>query len=505
MQPSDLVEVSYRNFLTQLLNQSINQMKLNFTFFLALWLISTICFAQSESLTLTPYEFKSASGEIVQAELGEYLVPENRSKSQDKKLKLSFVRFKSTNPTPGHPIVYLAGGPGGSGINAAKGDRFEMFMALRQYADVIAFDQRGTGLSNAIPACREGAKFELNVPGSEQEYITKMNAAAKECLEFWKEQQIDVAAYNTNENAHDIEELRKVLGAEKITLWGISYGTHLAFAFVKLHPESVDKLVLSSLEGPDQTIKLPSQNQDFLEQLSDRISNDPNAPAGFPSLLSLMETVYANLDKAPVVAKFTDRRSKQEMEVAISKFDVQLVTSFFFLKNPQDSKKLPAIYYKMSQNDYSDVAPMVAMLRQFAGRMDAMSLAMDAMSGVSVKRWKRIQSESETSLLGRTTNFPFPDIANGLGLPDLGSEFRENPKSDLKALFFSGTLDGRTYIADAKELTKGFKNGYHVIVEGAGHDLFESDPQIQEMTLAFLKGESLPSLRISIPIPSFEY
>lgn len=71
--------------------------------------------------------------------------------------------------------------------------------------------------------------------------------------------------------------------------------------------------------------------------------------------------------------------------------------------------------------------------------------------------------EAKTATLGRTTNFPYPDANAILGLPDLGDDFRTNPISSVPALFFNGTLDGRTYIPEAKELVSGFENGVHII------------------------------------------
>src|SRR5690606_28539839 len=68
-----------------------------------------------------------------------------------RRIRLGYVRFPSTAAQPGPPIIYLAGGPGGSGVDAATGPRFPIFMALRAVADVIAFDQRGTGLSAHLP------------------------------------------------------------------------------------------------------------------------------------------------------------------------------------------------------------------------------------------------------------------------------------------------------------------------------------------------------------------
>src|SRR5215208_2443897 len=107
------------------------------------------------ALKIKPYTFENDKGEKVPAEFGTLLVPENRSVPDTNLIELAFVRFKSTSKNPGPPIVYLAGGPGGSGIGAASGSRFPLFTAFRERADVIAFDQRGTGYSKPNLGCYE--------------------------------------------------------------------------------------------------------------------------------------------------------------------------------------------------------------------------------------------------------------------------------------------------------------------------------------------------------------
>ncbi len=98
--------------------------------------------------TVEPYAFKSRGGVITEAEIGTLIVPYDRSDAADSEtIALRFVRFRATTDDPGPPLVYLAGGPGGSGIGSARGRRFELFMKLRQLGDVIAWDQRGTGVS----------------------------------------------------------------------------------------------------------------------------------------------------------------------------------------------------------------------------------------------------------------------------------------------------------------------------------------------------------------------
>jgi len=464
-----------------------------------LWLALTFVHGQEKKLTVEPYVFKNNKGEEVAAELGKFSVPENRKKPNGNSIELHFVRFKSTNPNPSFPIVYLAGGPGGSGINTAKGPRFELFMALREIADVIAFDQRGTGLSNTIPPCQLGSPFPLNEPGTTDAYVELVKSNAQKCMAFWKEQGFDLSGYNSAESADDLEDLRKVLGEEKLNLWGISYGSHLAFAAIKRHPDSWNRIALASLEGPDHTIKRPAYNQAFLEYLASKVQ----ANQAYPDLLGSMQRVLDQLASKPVVTMAKHPQTGVEFEIAISKLDLQLVTSFFMLKNPRNSKDLPLIYHQLEQGDFSSVAAWVGGLKMYIGQVSGMSFAMDAMSGISKKRWNQIQKEAQTALLGRTTNFPFPDAAQGIDLPDLGKGFRKNPKSSIPSLFFSGTLDGRTYLPSAKELVKGFKNGVHVIIDGAGHDLFMSTPKVKSLLLDFFAGKALNSHTIEIPMPVF--
>lgn len=461
------------------------------------------CFSQNDKLTIEPYEFESAKGDKIQAELGKFSVPENRSLSSSRTIDLYFVRFKSTNPNPGNPIVYLAGGPGGSGILTARGNRFELFMALRQVADVIAFDQRGTGLSNQIPNCQEKATFNLSEPGSYDVYISKMKQAATKCIAFWKDEGVSVEGYTTSENANDLEQLKKVLGAKKINLWGISYGSHLAFDFVKRYENSVDKIVLAGLEGPDHTIKLPKYNQNYLKILNTKIQQDEAAKIVYPNLLKLMKKVLMKLDKNPVSIEIVDPRSGESMKVGISKLDVQLVVSYLLTKNPGNSIKLPLLFKQMKESNYSQIAQMVVGIKSYAGQIQAMPLIMDAASGVSKKRWNKVNRQSKRFLLGRTTNFPFPDIALELGLPDLRSSFRKNTTSLIPSLFFSGTLDGRTYIESANEIQKGFRNSIHVILDGAGHDMFMSTPKVEKLMLDFFQNKNIKSQVINVKIPNF--
>ncbi len=457
--------------------------------------------AADYDLTIEPFTFEAADGRTVEAERGTFQVPENRQHDAGTRIKLAFVRFRSTNPNPGSPIVYLAGGPGGSGSGTARGSRFDLFMAFRDVADVIAFDQRGTGMSQRLPPCPKTWSYPLDQPGEREALLEAVIANARECAAHWKEQGVDLAAYTTRESADDLEALREALGVSAISLWSISYGTHLALATLKRHPGRIDRVIMAGLEGLDHTIKLPSDQQEMLEKIDFLVKEDPVMAQKLPDFLGVVEDVLDGLDREPVTVDVVDNESGETVSLTIGKYDVQLVSTSF-LRGPSNFSGLLGLYLEMQQGDFSGVAPLVLQFGR-SGSLRAMPTAMDAASGISDERRARVVQEREETLLGDAINFPFPEVAEGLGVPDAGPAFRENVETDVPALFISGTLDGRTPVHNAEEVRVGFSNSTHLIIDGAGHSdpLFLSSPRIAEVMLAFLKGEPSEDEIVTLPPP----
>ena len=100
---------------------------------------------------------------------------------------------------------------------------------MREVGDVIAFDQRGTGGSGGDTNCTEKFTLPSDAPLTGEKVLDIYRKVGKACRDRLVANGVDLAGYNTNENADDLEDLRKALGVRKISLWGISYGTHLSF------------------------------------------------------------------------------------------------------------------------------------------------------------------------------------------------------------------------------------------------------------------------------------
>lgn len=454
---------------------------------------------QKADVRIEPYIFETGDKKKIEAELGRLVVQENRSRPSGRLIELAFVRFKSTSKTPGSPILYLEGGPGGSAISAARGPAFPLLMSLREIGDVILLDQRGTGLSQPQMICSKSWDFPLDREGDPKEWIEIAKLRLRQCADEMRSRSIDLSGYNTSESADDIEALRRALGLKKISLWGISYGTHLALDTIRRHESKIDRAILTAVNGPDHLMmKLPSTIEGQIAKIDRLFKADPIISKAVPDLPDLIKTLLGRLEKNPVTVEATDPRTRQKVSVTVGRWDLQFhtaspVTQTFSIM------RLPQFFYSLSKGDYSPLATRALEFRRSqVGSM--MSWMMISYSGVSKERQGQIAREAKTALLGNAINFPFPEIREALSNPDLGVRFRQAVKSKVPVLMISGTLDGRTPVENAEEVRKGFSESEHLILDGASHgyDLFFFIPKTKEVMLEFLRGEKPSATRITL-------
>ncbi len=452
------------------------------------------------SVTFEPYTFRAANGTTVEAELGAFQVPEHRGKPTSRRITLRFVRFKSTAASPGAPIVYLAGGPGGSGIGTATGPRFPIFMALREVADVIALDQRGVGRSNDLTLCPSKAS-SLGRPLTREAMTAWFRTELARCFDEWTAKGMDIDGYTTRENAADIDDLRRALGVPQVNLWGISYGSHLGLAVLKYYPTAVQRVVLAGIEGLDQTVKLPSETDSLFARVQKLIDGDPEARAAYPDLPGLMRRVHTALDRSPKMVTITPAGGASPVTLTLSAFPIQLLVGGM-IADPAGIAQVPALYRALDRGEFDRVAQLT--YRTIAGGLSGfrgMPEAMDLASGMSAARARQVTEEAARGILGDALNFPMPHVAGLRPSLDLGDAFRAPFRSNVPSLFISGTLDGRTNVREAREEIRGFSRGTHLIVENGGHNIYEADKRVADAVVRFFKGESVPTtLRLEPPV-----
>ncbi len=456
------------------------------------------------SLWFEPFKIEVA-GQTIEGERGHLIVRENRSSPKSNLIELVFVRLKSTAEKPGFPVIYLDGGPGSSAISLAGiPDYMRAFQKLREAGDVILLDQRGVGRSKPNLTRISLESLPTDVFADRELALRTFKERAKAAADYFRSQGVDILAYNSVESAHDVDDLRKALGVEKINLVGFSYGTHLGLAAIRYHGAHLNRVVLIGTEGPDHTDKLPSTSDESIKRLAKLVAQDPEIGSKMPDLEATLKRVLDRLEKEPVTVTITDQRTKKPVDIKIGKMGLQ----FLIMRDLGDTNDLPIFpvwFYTMDKGDYSILKRFAERrYNQFGAGISIMTLVMDISSGTSRARQARIKKEAKTALLGDIVNFPLSEMGDVFGNPDLGDDYRSPIKTDVPTLFVSGVLDNNTQPFQADEVRKTFKNSTHIIVENAGHESMLVDSQVQQEMVNYLRGQNVSRLKISLPPLKFQ-
>jgi pimeloyl-ACP methyl ester carboxylesterase len=197
--------------------------------------------------------------------------------------------------------------------------------------------------------------------------------------------------------------------------------------------------------------------------------------------------------------RITDQRTRQPVEIKIGKFGLQ----WLIMQDLGDTNDLPSFPAFFSTIDRGDVSMLTRLVdrryNQFSAGVSIMTLVMDASSGATRERHEQIAREAKTALLGEAVNYPFPDIGEVFGNPDLGDKFRSPIETSVPTLFISGSLDNNTPPAQADEVRRTFKQSTHLIVENAGHESMLVDSKVQQTMVAYLHGRDVSAVKLALP------
>ncbi|HKR00279.1 MAG TPA: alpha/beta hydrolase, partial [Pyrinomonadaceae bacterium] len=448
--------------------------KLTAVIYLALCLSlgATVANAQEEragKLSVEPYTLRTFDGKEVPAELGRLWVRENRARQSGRLIQITFVRLKARTSDPGPPVVWLAGGPGVPGILMGQIPvYFRLFDSLRDVADVILLDQRGTGMSSPNLRCPAAAP-SLDLFEGEEKWLRVYTTLTRACAEHWKTKGVDLSAYTADASADDVDDLRQALGAERLSLLGHSYGTVLAQAVVRRHGDKLHRIVLAATEGPDNLLALPTVWDGNIKKLSYLASQDAAINKTVPDLEALYRRVLDKLERSPAALSIMDGRSKRPVTVRVSKIGMQWLMRLA-MSDARTFPMIPALLYTVERGDYSLLTRRIeALYNDFEGR-SPMANATDCSEGWSAERLAQASKETPGALFSNLNLQWTGDICKSVGVAEKGFAARARLWSTIPTLFISGTLDANTPPFQAEEVRWGFPNSVHLVVENGGHE-----------------------------------
>ncbi len=236
-------------------------------------------------------------------------VPSDYSDPGAATLELAVARLR-TDRSRGS-LLLNPGGPGGSGVDYVRSARWALSAALRAGYDIVGFDPRGVADSSPVDCVDDQEYYELlaadGTPDSAAEVaeIERLSSGFGEgCLM----RSPDVAPYiDTESAARDMDILRAVLGDERLTYLGKSYGTLLGAQYAELFPSRVGRLVLdgvlpSSLDADELTLGQARAFDVALRRFVEYCDPQPGCPlpGGVDAGVERIQRFLADLDQEPL-------------------------------------------------------------------------------------------------------------------------------------------------------------------------------------------------------------
>jgi pimeloyl-ACP methyl ester carboxylesterase len=419
------------------------------------------------TLDFTPCTLEATGTDSVDAFCTTVRVPENRAEPDGRQIDLALAWVPSTaaQPEP-DPVFLLAGGPG-QGARQSYPQVAGAFRDVLRNRHVILLDQRGTGGSNPL-SCRDpdGNNAFGDPEDDSPEAAARFAAACRDALSA----RADLRVYTSTDAVADLDTVRQRLGAERINLYGGSYGTRMGQLYAKTFPQHTRSLVLDSVVPMD--LVLGSEHarnlEAALEATWQRCAADSACAKALPEPKAALARVREALESGTLTAvRYRDPTSGAWREDTPGWGHLAVLLRMYSY-SPATAATLPLMLQQAAAGDW---APMLAQSRMLMGNlggtiMHGMQLSVSCSEDVPDLRE---QPEDAGTVLG--DQFVAFSRAQCAEWPrgERPADFRAPLTGDLPVLAISGELDPVTPPRYAEAVVTHLPNGRHLMLKGQGH------------------------------------
>lgn len=465
---------------------------------------------QTESkarLEMKPVVIALEGGSSATAFRGMLRVPIVRGDPTSKEIGVDVWQFKALEGVPaGRPPVFLLhGGPGWPGLEPADIDWADDVAPRIAYADLVIVGQRGIGTSEPDTSCAAFSRdVDPDLPEAERAAAVRAQCAA--CRAHWEAQGYDLSGFNVIEAAADVDDVRRLLGYEKIALLGGSFGSHWSMAVMRFHPGAVARAVLHGMEGPDHTYDPPGGLLAALGRIAQAAQGAPELAGQLPEegLVEALRAVIRAVDEDPFPFEVDG------VEVPIDGDGLRgLALGYTARVSSRDSVGgWPADVMRLYEGDFEPLARAMLARRNDGDSLPTASFfCLDCGSGITRERLARYRSDPAVEVVGDPSWFYEAACpAWGVGLDD---GFRTGFRSAIPTVIVHGTWDVSTPLENALELLPLFEHARFVPVEGGTHgalgEALRHDPAFRAALDAFLAEGTTDGLPAAIALPPIEW
>jgi pimeloyl-ACP methyl ester carboxylesterase len=441
------------------------------------------------------FELPPGAVEGQDVECGFLTVPERHAEPGGPSIRLAVAIIKASGNTRApDPLVMMQGGPGGSTIDTyLQLLSLPAALPLRAERDIVLFDQRGTLHSEPNLSCPEQIRLveeTIERRLTAEESLTLSLEASQQCRDRLAAAGVNLAAFNSLENAADVEALRVALGYQQINLYGVSYGSLLAQHLMRLFPEGLRSVTLDAVVPTSLNVnaEIAQTAERAFNELFGACAADQACDAAYPELERVFYETIDQLNREPARVPVTDPETRRTFSAVIDG-DVFYQVMFQMLYPTEILPALPKIIYDARAGEFGFLAerllPIIFFDRTLAlGMYKTVTCAEDAdfalqdldLSGVNPQVAENAELTSEYLLESCTL----------WNVPSLDASVDEPVSSDIPTLLLSGRFDPVTPPSHAEIVAEGLSQSFSVVFGDGGHGQIGSRECPNRILLSFL-------------------
>lgn len=420
-------------------------------------------------------------------------VPEDHAQPDGPRIKLAVAILKGKNAgTHTDPIFMLQGGPGGSTIDSFTSLLLGQANRLNTDRDIILFDQRGTYYSKPSLICTEVQDLTLKTldvvlssAESEKQYLQ----AIQSCRDRLTRQGINLSAYNSLENAADVESVRIALGYDKINLYGVSYGTLLALHTMKLFPNSLRSVTLDSVVPAQKNFLLDSPHSEdrVFTVFFNGCKADPECSRAYPNLEKTFFALVDQYNKKPMQITVTDPDNQTKYPAQLTGDDLQ-GTLYQLLYSTEIIPLLPRLIMDIQEGNYAILERFESLIvfdrTMSYGMYYSVLCAEENNFQLNEYNLQGIRPQIQESEANSVSDFQ--KTCQIWGVSSLGSSVNQPVSSDIPTLVLSGEYDPITPPDYGAAAAKTLSHSYSVVFPTGGHGAVTSGDCQNQVFLQFI-------------------
>ena len=212
------------------------------------------------------------------------VVPLDRSRADSAAAHIPVAVLAPETPSDEPPILYLQGGKGaGYGLPFR---RPALAAELARSRAVIFFDHRGAGRSTPKLRCAGIASLDMDIRIVDRALAarTELRQALAGCVEGLRRAGVDPHLFGLDDNARDLEDLRRLLAIPQWDIYAISYGTLQADFLLYIGRQHIRRVVMDGAVDRHFDEDAPDAQFNSLLRIFDECAAETACDAAYPEL-----------------------------------------------------------------------------------------------------------------------------------------------------------------------------------------------------------------------------